>query len=120
MEIQKLMAAIENPEILCNIRLRGREELPALLEKPSQVEERKLLARQALVQRQREHIIFEQRISSLKVRRIRLQEVLSLGACAPEFRIRMKLTLEYLLSIPDTFDPNVPDVNWDDYDPSER
>ncbi|ERF74861.1 hypothetical protein EPUS_03245 [Endocarpon pusillum Z07020] len=114
--IQKLMAAIDNTEILCNTRLRGREELPALLQEPSQVEERRLLARQALLQREREDMIFEQRISSLEARRGRLLDVLSLRSCASEFRTRMKLTLEYLLSIPDTFDPNVPDVDWDNYD----
>ncbi|KAF7504715.1 hypothetical protein GJ744_001784 [Endocarpon pusillum] len=116
-EIQKFMAAIDNTEILCNTRLRGREELPALPEHPSEIEQRRLLARQVLLQRQREDMTFEQRIYSLEVRRERLLEVLSLSSFPSEFRTRMKLTLEYLLSIPDTFDPNVPDVDWDNYEP---
>lgn len=120
MVIQKLVAALDNTETLCNTKLRAREELPVLLEEPSQVEERWLVARQALLQRQREDMTFEQRISSLEARRGRLLDVLSLRSCASEFRTRMKLTLEYLLSIPDTFDPNVPDVDWDKYDPFEE
>ncbi len=120
MEIQKFTAALDNTEILCHIRLRATEELPVLLEKPGQIEERKLLARQALLQRQGEDRSFEQRISSLRGRRGCLQDALSLQACPSEFRSRMKLALEYLSSIPDTFDPNVPGVNWDTCDQFEE
>ncbi len=120
MEIQKLTEAMDSTDKLSHIRLRGMELLPALLEKPSQVEERMLLAKQAVVQRQGEDKRFEQRISSLGDRRGRLQDVLSLVPCPSEFRSRMKLALEYLLSIPDIFDPNVLDVNWDTCDHFEE
>ena len=76
--------------------------------------------RNEIRQRKLEQGRLEREISSLADRKSRLLPLLSLINAPEHFRKRMESTLEYLCSIPDSFDPNVPYPVWHSHDHFEE